>query len=332
MKTLLNIDHLEKHFPTSVKGRTFNLFKPREYHWLHAVDDVNFDIQEGESVGLVGESGCGKSTLGRVITRLVDCSEGRIWFDGQQIESIAPGAFAQHKLRAGIQMVFQDSTTSLNPRFTVMEIISEPLRVLLGVRNSKELEERVNALADRVGLPRELISRYPHQLSGGQKARVNIARALAPNPKLVILDEPTAALDVSVQAIILKLLDQLRRDLGVSFLFISHDLNLVRLLCDRVLVMYLGKIVESGTVDEVFDAPRHPYTKELISTIPRLGETAASIAVTGEPQSPIDPPQNVCRFYGRCPKGAETCKHTQPDLRKITETHKVACHFYDAIQ
>ena len=331
MSELLRIDHLEKRFPTTVKGRPFRLFQPHEYHWLHAVDDVSFDIQAGESVGLVGESGCGKSTLGRVITRLADCSEGRIWFDGQHIEGIAPGAFAQHKLRAGIQMVFQDSTTSLNPRFKVSEIISEPLRVLLGIRDTKVLQQRVEALADQVGLPRELLLRYPHQLSGGQKARVNIARALAPNPKLVILDEPTAALDVSVQATILKLLDQLRRELGVSFLFISHDLNLVRLICDRVLVMYLGKIVESGPVDKVFDAPAHPYTRELIATIPRLGEKAASVAVTGEPQSPIDPDPNVCRFYGRCPKGEQACANTQPELLKVTEAHRVACHFSERL-
>lgn len=327
MSELLRIDHLEKRFPTTVKNRPFRLFQTREYHWLHAVDDISFDMRASESVGLVGESGCGKSTLGRVISRLADCSEGRIWFDGQQIESIIPAAFAQHKLRAGIQMVFQDSTTSLNPRFMVAETISEPLRVLLGIRDARVLNQRVTALADQVGLPRELLLRYPHQLSGGQKARVNIARALAPNPKLVILDEPTAALDVSVQATILKLLDQLRHELGVSFLFISHDLNLVRLICDRVLVMYLGKIVESGTVDEVFAAPRHPYTQELIATIPRLGETAASVAVTGEPQSPIDPDPNVCRFYGRCPKGAEACVKTQPELRKMAASHRVACHF-----
>lgn len=327
MSELLRIDHLEKYFPTSQKRRPYRLFQPREYHYLHAVDDISFSIQSGESVGLVGESGCGKSTLGRVITRLTDCSEGRIWFDGQQIEGIAPSAFARHKSRGGIQMVFQDSTTSLNPRFLVAEIIGEPLRVLLGMRGAQALEQRVASLADQVGLPRELLLRYPHQLSGGQKARVNIARALAPNPKLVILDEPTAALDVSVQATILKLLDQLRRDLGVSFLFISHDLNLVRLICGKVLVMYLGKIVESGTVEAVFDTPRHPYTQELIATIPRLGEKAASVAVTGEPRSPIDPDPNVCRFYGRCSRSAPACASSQPELRKITETHRVACHF-----
>jgi len=258
---------------------------------------------------------------------LTDCTEGRIWFDGHQIESIAPGAFARHKLRAGIQMVFQDSTTSLNPRFTVMEIISEPLRMLLGMRNVGELEQRASTLADQVGLPRELLKRYPHQLSGGQKARVNIARALAPKPKLLILDEPTAALDVSVQATILKLLDQLRRELGVSFLFISHDLNLVRLLCDRVFVMYLGKIAESGKVKDIFDNPRHPYTQELISTIPQLGEKSVSVLVTGEPQSPIDPPGNVCRFYGRCRKGLDECTREQPHLLQKTESHHVACHF-----
>ena len=214
MSELLRVDHLEKRFSSVGKKTTKRWFAPPNLHWLHAVDDVSLEIQAGESVGLVGESGCGKSTLCRVVARLTDSNEGTMWFDGKDIGNITPAEFGRNSARAGIQMVFQDSTTSLNPRFKVSEILEEPLIVLSRMRDAKARAARVAELAAQVGLPKELVTRYPHQLSGGQKARVNIARALASKPKLVILDEPTAALDVSVQAIILKLLDQLRRDTG----------------------------------------------------------------------------------------------------------------------
>ena len=322
MTELLRVDTLEKHFPVA-NATGFGRAPPQ---WLHAVDDVSFSIAPGESVGLVGESGCGKSTLARVLARLIDPTEGRVWFEGHDIGNVPAHRFMRVPVRRAIQMVFQDSVTSLNPRFTASDTLAEPLKLLLGLRDKNALNARIAELAEQVGLPHELLARYPHQLSGGQKARVNIARALASNPKLLILDEPTAALDVSVQAIILKLLADLRARLGMSYLFVSHDLNVVRLLCDRVLVMYLGKIVEIGPADELFRAPRHPYTAELIAAIPRLGGDGSPRPVpSGEPRSPIDPSPHECRFYGRCARAIDQCAHQMPELAIVTATHRVAC-------
>ncbi len=321
MTELLRIETLEKHFPVAHTG-----FSRASAQWLHAVDDVSFSIAPGESVGLVGESGCGKSTLSRVVARLIDPTEGRIWFEGHDIGNVPAHSFMRVPARRAIQMVFQDSVTSLNPRFTAHATLAEPLKLLLGLHDKHALTARIAELADQVGLPGELLARYPHQLSGGQKARVNIARALASNPKLLILDEPTAALDVSVQAIILKLLADLRTRLGMSYLFVSHDLNVVRLMCDRVLVMYLGKVVEIGPAEELFRTPRHPYTAELIAAIPRLGGDAARRAVpSGEPRSPIDPSPDECRFYGRCARATEHCAQQMPELTTVSEKHRVAC-------
>jgi peptide/nickel transport system ATP-binding protein len=230
--------------------------------WLHAVEDVSFDIKHAECVGLVGESGCGKSTLVRLITRLLDPTEGRIWFDGQYLEDVPAARFASRPERARIQMVFQDPTDSLNPRFTAFHTIADPLRRLGRLAGPAALAERVHALADLVGLPRELLGRFPHQLSGGQKQRVGIARAVALEPKLLVLDEPTSALDVSVQAVILKLLDDLRRRLGMSYLFVSHDLNIVRLLADRVLGCTSARS-SSRARHRRTERPRHPYTRAL---------------------------------------------------------------------
>ena len=227
---------------------------------LHAVDDVTFSIGKGESVGLVGESGCGKSTLVRLITRMLDPTAGDIVFDGRNIGYIPARLFPHSPFRPKIQMVFQDPTDSLNPRHTAFDTIAEPLQRLARVTDRDELARRVMDAADKVGLPQELLPRYPHQLSGGQKARVGIARAVAMSPALLVLDEPTAALDVSVQATILKLLADLKRQLGMSYLFVSHDLNVVRMLCDRVIVMYLGRIVEQGPTESLFRTPAHPYT------------------------------------------------------------------------
>jgi oligopeptide/dipeptide ABC transporter ATP-binding protein len=225
-------------------------------------------------------------------------------------------------------MVFQDPTESLNPRFTAFHTIADPIR-RLGQRSGPErVAERVETLADMVGLARELLGRYPHQLSGGQKQRVGIARAVALEPRLLVLDEPTSALDVSVQAVILKLLEDLRRRLGMSYLFVSHDLNVVRLLADRVLVMYLGRIVELGVVSEVFERPRHPYTRALLSCVPGPSGAAVGrrIRLPGEPRSPIDPDPNVCRFFGRCPEGVERCAREMPVLRSVGRVHVAACH------
>jgi oligopeptide/dipeptide ABC transporter ATP-binding protein len=294
---------------------------------LHAVDDVSLHIGAGESVGLVGESGCGKSTLVRLLARLLDTTEGTIAFDGQDIGAVPAARFARHALRSSVQMVFQDPTDSLNPRFTARETIAEPLRLLRG-QSHADAQRRVDEVATQVGLPLELLGRFPHQLSGGQKARVGIARALAVQPRLLILDEPTSALDVSVQAVVLQLLDGLRRELQLSYLFVSHDLNVVRLLTDRVVVMYLGKVVEHGPVEQVFAAPRHPYTRALVAAIP--GRTLANgerVRLTGEVRSPINPSPTVCRFYGRCPSGQPHCAQEMPALREVAAAQWSACHF-----
>jgi oligopeptide/dipeptide ABC transporter ATP-binding protein len=295
---------------------------------LHAVDDVDLTIGEGECVGLVGESGCGKSTLARLLARLIEPSSGRIVFDGQELTSIAPARFVRSRERARIQVVFQDPTESLNPSLRVFDSIADPLRRLLGVRDAAELERRVCHAAELVGLPDELVMRYPHQLSGGQRARVGIARAITVEPSLLILDEPTSALDVSVQAVILRLLADLRTRLGMSYLFVSHDLNVVRLLCDRIVVMYLGRVVEVAPAETLFTAPRHPYTKALIAAIPdpaRRGEER--LRLEGSPKSPIDPEPNVCRFHGRCPVGTDRCATAAPLLRRLGDGHYAACHF-----
>ncbi|MBS1178158.1 MAG: ATP-binding cassette protein, partial [Proteobacteria bacterium] len=280
-EALLQVESLHKRF--AVSGRRGAM--------LHAVDDVSLRIGAGESVGLVGESGCGKSTLVRLLARLLDPSDGRIVFAGQELGEIRAERFARTPQRAAIQMVFQDPTDSLNPRFSAREAIAEPLRLLTG-QTGAQIDARVDEVALQVGLPLALLPRYAHQLSGGQKARVGIARALAVKPRLLILDEPTAALDVSVQAVVLQLLAELRQQLGLSYLFVSHDLNVVRLLTDRVAVMYLGKIVEVGPSEAVFRAPRHPYTQALVSAIPGQGPR---IKLSGEVSSPIDPPAHVCR-------------------------------------
>jgi oligopeptide/dipeptide ABC transporter ATP-binding protein len=298
---------------------------------VHAVDDVSLTIARGECVGLVGESGCGKSTLVRLVTRLLDPTDGRIFFAGRDIGTIPSARFASTPERSRIQMVFQDPLDSLNPRFTASDTIAEPMRRLTSLRDRQRVADRVRETAELVGLPAELLGRFPHQLSGGQQQRVGIARAIAVEPDLLVLDEPTSALDVSVQAVILHLLADLRRRLGMSYLFVSHDLNLVRLMADRVLVMYLGRIVETGPVAEVFARPSHPYTRSLLSAIPVLdpGARRPRIRLAGEPRSPVDPQPDVCRFYGRCPDGFERCQHEMPALRGIAPDREAACHLVE---
>jgi len=309
---LLQAESLHKRFP--VAGRRGSM--------LHAVDDVSLHIGAGESLGLVGESGCGKSTLVRLLARLLDPSDGRIVFLGKDLAALPAAGFARASERAAIQMVFQDPTDSLNPRYSARETIREPL-LLLGGMDRAAADARVDEVAQQVGLPLALLPRFAHQLSGGQKARVGIARALALKPELLILDEPTAALDVSVQATVLQLLAQLRAELGLSYLFVSHDLNVVRLLTDRVAVMYLGKIVEVGPSEAVFRAPRHPYTQALVSAIPGQGPR---IKLSGEISSPIDPSAHACRFHGRCPQGEDRCAREAPPLLRVG-ARQVACHF-----
>jgi oligopeptide/dipeptide ABC transporter ATP-binding protein len=313
---VLDCTELKKHFPVGKRAL------------LHAVDDVDFHIGVGESVGLVGESGCGKSTLVRLITRMLDPTGGDIVYRGRNIGFIPARKFAETAFRPRIQMVFQDPTDSLNPRHTAFDAIAEPLRRLGGQLSDPELKAKVDEAARRTGLPPELLPRFPHQLSGGQKARVGIARAIALMPDLLVLDEPTAALDVSVQATILKLLAELRRELGMSYLFVSHDLNVVRMLCDRVIVMYLGKVVEQGPTETLFRTPAHPYTRALLNAIPTIcGKPAERVALAGEPRSPVNPDPKVCRFFGRCPKQVDRCQREAPVLREVSAGHVAACHF-----
>jgi peptide/nickel transport system ATP-binding protein len=272
IKPLLLVEKLVKEYPrqgaTAVLGKLFGRKPPVEQEIFRAVDGISFTVGHGESVGLVGESGCGKSTTSMMVMRLLDQTSGRILFDGDEIGAIMPHAFARLPLRKSIQMVFQDPTDSLNPRFTAARAIADPIMQLSDIRGRDALRARCEELAGLVGLPVNLLDRFPHQLSGGQKARVGIARAIALHPKLVILDEPTAALDVSVQAVVLNLLQDLKASMGMSYLFVSHDLNVVRLLCDRVIVMRTGRIVEQGRSERVLGDPQDAYTKELLTAIP----------------------------------------------------------------
>ena len=271
-KPLLLVEKLVKEYPrqgaTAVLGKLFSRKPPVEAELFRAVDGINFSVGHGESVGLVGESGCGKSTTSMMVMRLLDQTSGRIVFDGDEIGTMLPNAFARLPQRKSIQMVFQDPTDSLNPRFTAARAIVDPIMQLGDIRGRDALRARCEGLAGLVGLPINLLDRFPHQLSGGQKARVGIARAIALHPKLVILDEPTAALDVSVQAVVLNLLQDLKQSMGMSYLFVSHDLNVVRLLCDRVIVMRAGRIVEQGPSEQVLGDPQDAYTKELLTAIP----------------------------------------------------------------
>jgi oligopeptide/dipeptide ABC transporter ATP-binding protein len=332
MTVLLDVAEVSKVFPVGGGPGAWARLKRRfaggveKLPKVYAVDDVSFAIDKGETVGLVGESGCGKSTLVRALTRLIDVSGGVVTLGKREVSLKPARVFARDRDRARIQMVFQDAGESVNPRFTGFDAIADPLRRLRKLRG-KALRDRVETVASQCGLPLQLLSRFPHQLSGGQRARVGIARAIAVEPELLVLDEPTAALDVSVQVVILQLLQRLKREFGMSYLFVSHDLSVVRLLCDRVLVMYLGKIVESGPAAEVFEHPLHPYTQALVAAVPRLHEDRSQrLRLTGEPRSPIDPDPNVCRFYGRCPRGADACKTTMPALRSFGAC-QVACHF-----
>jgi peptide/nickel transport system ATP-binding protein len=271
-KPLLLVEKLVKEYPrqgaTASLGKLFGRKPPVERDMFRAVDGISFTVGKSESVGLVGESGCGKSTTSMMVMRLLDQTSGRIAFDGEEIGNIMPNAFARLPLRSRIQMVFQDPTDSLNPRFTAARAIADPIMQLGDIRGRDALRARCEELATLVGLPLNLLDRFPHQLSGGQKARVGIARAIALHPKLVVLDEPTAALDVSVQAVVLNLLQDLKASMGMSYLFVSHDLNVVRLLCDRVIVMRTGRIVEQGTAEQVLGDPQDAYTKELLTAIP----------------------------------------------------------------
>lgn len=321
-RKLVEVRNLKMHFPI------FSGFFRRRSGEVKAVDDVSFDIFEGETLGLVGESGCGKSTCGRAILRLYDITSGSIWINGEEIGEADFRAL--RPLRPTMQMVFQDPQASLNPRMTVARIIAEPLDEHTKLSRS-EKTQKVLELMDAVGLNRSFANRYPHEFSGGQRQRIGIARALALNPKFIVCDEPIAALDVSIQAQVVNLLEELQDKFGLTYLFISHDLSMVRHIADRVAVMYLGKVVELAPRDALYNSPRHPYTQALLSAVPEPDPSREShkdrVILTGDVPSPSNPPQG-CNFCTRCPRVMDICRQRDPETQEVAPGHFVACHLY----
>jgi peptide/nickel transport system ATP-binding protein/oligopeptide transport system ATP-binding protein len=320
---LLEVRDLVKYFLL-----TRGVIRQKPYGAVRAVDGVSFDVQAGETFGLVGESGCGKSTTGRLLLRLLDPTSGTIRFDGRDITTLSR---AQLKpLRREMQMIFQDPYSSLNPRKTVGSIISEPFVVHGLARDGAERKRDVQELMERVGLNPEHYNRYPHEFSGGQRQRIGVARAIALKPRLVIADEPVSALDVSIQAQVINLLRDLQRDLGLTIIFIAHDLSVVRHMCDRVAVMYLGKVVELAEADDLYAHPRHPYTGALLSAVPVpdpvLARSRKREVLRGDVPSPTAPPA-ACRFHTRCPKAQSRCSQDEPELEVKAGGSLAACHF-----
>lgn len=329
--SVLQTENLRKEFTT---GSGF-LSRYLGSDVVHAVDGVSLTIEEGETMGLVGESGCGKSTFGRTVLRLNEPTAGRIYFNDQDITGLNQSDL--RPLRKEMQMVFQNPQKSLNPRQTVGEILTRPME-FHGVAQGEEAKARVARLLEEVGLQSEHVNRYPHEFSGGQQQRIGLARALTVDPEFIVLDEPTSALDVSVQAQILELIDDLKREFDLTLVFISHDLNVIRHVCDRVAVMYLGEIVEQAPVDQLFEDPRHPYTEALLKSIALPDPTErvdSQDTIEGDVPSPIDPPSG-CRFHTRCPQAMEECKSSNPELvdRAGDESgaRKTSCHLYDPIE
>jgi oligopeptide transport system ATP-binding protein len=322
-EVLLSVRGLKKHFPI-----TSGLIIQRQVGAVKAVDDVSFDVFKGETLGLVGESGCGKSTTGRTVLQLYRPTAGSVVFEGKELTTLPPEEL--RKMRKRMQMIFQDPFASLNPRMSVGRIVAEPIRIHKMINNRKEEQEYVEHLLERVGLNPYYVNRYPHEFSGGQRQRIGVARALALNPSFIVADEPISALDVSIQAQVVNLLEELQDELNLTYLFIAHDLSMVRHICDRVAVMYLGKIVELAGADELYENPLHPYTQALLSAVPvpdpLVEEKRQRIILTGDVPSPANPPTG-CNFNTRCPVSFDLCyQPPDPELIEVTPGHWVACH------
>ena len=316
---MLEVRDLTKHFPVSGS----------KHQVVHAVDGVSFQVKQGRTLGLVGESGCGKSSCARTIIRIYDPTAGQIFLDGQDITKLSQRELAP--LRRNIQMVFQDPYASLNARMTVRDIIAEPLRAHKVCASRREEDELIFEMLERVGLSREHANRYAHEFSGGQRQRVGIARALILHPKVVICDEPISALDVSIQAQVVNLLKQFQEEQGLTYLFIAHDLSMVRYVSDEVGVMYLGKLVELCEANEIYDHPLHPYTQGLLAAIPipdpQLARAKTASSIEGDIPSPISPPSG-CRFHTRCPRATPLCSQVEPVMADVGGGHRVACHLF----